>query len=71
MQDRIGDVALMTTAQVAVLLHVHPNTVRKWVNTGILSAYRLGPRGDRRFTRKDVQAFLQPQSGNTADRKDS
>lgn len=49
---------LMTTRQVAHLLHVHPNTVRKWVAEGLLSAYRLGPRGDRRFSRHEIDRFL-------------
>jgi DNA-binding transcriptional MerR regulator len=34
------------------------NTVRRWSNQGILRAYRLGPRGDRRFKREDIALLL-------------
>jgi excisionase family DNA binding protein len=61
MKEASGGDGFLTTSQVAILLHVHPNTVRKWVNKGLLSAYRLGPRGDRRFTRDAIEAFLQPE----------
>ncbi len=49
---------LLTVGQVAVRLNVHPNTVRRWAQQGLLSAYRLGPRGDRRFHRSDVERLL-------------
>jgi len=49
---------MLTTSEVAHLLHVHPNTVRQWANKGLLRAYRLGTRGDRRFKRKDVDNFI-------------
>jgi len=50
--------ALITVGQTASLLHVHINTVRKWSNLGILPSFRIGPRSDRRFRKKDVIAFL-------------
>ena len=49
---------MMTIEEVAHLLNVHTNTVRQWNHRGLLNAYRLGPRGDRRFTEKDVLGFL-------------
>ena len=49
---------MLTTIQVAELLGVHANTVRKWANQGILQAIRLGPRGDRRFPQEDVIRLL-------------
>ena len=45
---------LLTTKQVARLLHIHPNTVRRWSNKGILKSYRISKRGDRRFRKEDV-----------------
>jgi len=51
--------AMLTTREVAKLLHVHPNTVRLWANKGLLHAYRLGTRRDRRFRRQDMETFLQ------------
>jgi len=50
---------LLTVSEVARLLYVHPNTVRRWERMGVLPAYRLGPRGDRRFRREDVLRFLE------------
>ena len=55
--DRLGH-QMMTIEEVARLLNVHTNTVRQWNHRGLLNAYRLGPRGDRRFTEKDVIQFL-------------
>lgn len=48
----------LTAAEVAKLLNVHVNTVRRWSNMGLLKSYRLGPRGDRRFRLEDVMAFV-------------
>jgi excisionase family DNA binding protein len=50
---------MLTVSEVAYLLHVHPNTVRHWADGGLLNAYRLGTRRDRRFKREDVEGFLQ------------
>lgn len=49
---------MLTTTGVARLLNVHINTVRRWSNRGILKAYRIGPRGDRRFKREEIDSFL-------------
>ena len=49
---------MLTTADVAQLLGVHNNTVRRWSKTGALKAYRIGSRGDRRFKREDIDSFL-------------
>jgi excisionase family DNA binding protein len=50
---------MLTASEVALLLHVHINTVRRWGDQGILKPYRIGPRGDRRFDRQDLTFFLQ------------
>ncbi len=50
--------AMLTASELARLLNVHINTVRRWSNRGILKAYRVGPRGDRRFAKEDVDTFL-------------
>ena len=55
-EDEMGP--MLTVRQVARLLHVHTNTVRRWSNQGILKAYHIGSRGDRRFRREDVDSFL-------------
>ena len=49
---------MLTISDVARLLNVHINTVRRWSNQGILKVYRIGSRGDRRFRQEDVTDFL-------------
>lgn len=49
---------MLTTGEVARLFNVHPSTVRRWSNRGIIKAYRIGPRGERRFRRDDIAVFL-------------
>jgi excisionase family DNA binding protein len=45
---------LLTTSEVAEMLHLHPNTVRRWGDSGLLKPCRIGIRGDRRFMEGDV-----------------
>ena len=56
--------AMLTVAEVAQMLSVHVNTVRRWSNQGQLKAYRIGSRGDRRFYLDDVRSFISRQEGN-------
>ncbi len=53
---------MLTTSDVADLLNVNINTVRRWTNKGILRAYRIGTRGDRRFQQEDIDSFLSEKS---------
>lgn len=54
--------AMLTVSDVARLLNVHINTVRRWSDQGILKTYRIGPRGDRRFQEEDITSFLLQES---------
>jgi excisionase family DNA binding protein len=56
---------MLTVSDVAHLLNVHVNTIRRWSNRGALKAYRIGSRGDRRFRSEDIASFL---SGQGKDR---
>src|SRR5438477_12925832 len=50
---------LMTSEEVAEYLHVDPVTIRRLVNKGELSAYRIG--ADYRFAPSDLQDYLERQ----------
>ncbi|MBM4446916.1 MAG: helix-turn-helix domain-containing protein [Chloroflexi bacterium] len=54
---------MLTGRQLARLLNVHINTVRRWDDRGVLKAYRIGPRGDRRFSREDIALFIAEKGG--------
>jgi excisionase family DNA binding protein len=54
--EHIND--MLTVREVAQLLHVHPNTLRRWSNNGRIKAYRITPRGDRRYKREEIDRFL-------------
>ena len=49
---------LLTATEVADLLHLHVNTVKRLGDRGELPFYRVCKRGDRRFRLDDVMAFL-------------
>ena len=49
---------MLTTSDVARILNVHINTVRRRSNQGILESYRIGSRGDRRFRKEDIDNFF-------------
>ena len=66
--ENVPNIALMLPVrEVARILHIHSNTVRRWSDQGILKAYRVNHRGDRRFRHEDIIYFrdaLQEQRGN-------
>ena len=49
---------MLTLKEVSILLHVHPNTLRRWADRGIIKSYCITPRGDRRFMSRDIDQFL-------------
>jgi excisionase family DNA binding protein len=53
-----GPERMLTVTEVSELLHIHPNTLRRWSEQGIIMAYRITPRGDRRFKQGDIDKFL-------------
>ena len=53
---------MLTVREVSQLLHVHSNTLRRWSDQGVLKAYRIGPRGDRRFRPEDIAVLLLEQT---------
>ncbi|HEY86963.1 MAG TPA: helix-turn-helix domain-containing protein [Dehalococcoidia bacterium] len=59
-----NDNTMLNVEEVARILNVHINTVRRWSNNGIIKTYRIGPRGDRRYQYDDVTRFLEEQRSN-------
>ena len=57
--DEIVFPKLMSVGQAALILSVHPNTLRNWSNKGLIPSYRIGQRRDRRFALNDLQEFLE------------
>lgn len=55
-EEEIGP--MLSVREVARLLHIHGNTVRRWADRGIIKAYRITSRGDRRFRRQDIAQYL-------------
>ena len=57
--------AMLTVEEVARILHIHANTVRRWSDQGLIRVYRISRRGDRRFKREDIARFLADLNANT------
>jgi len=49
---------MLTVREVASILSVHPNTVRRWKGGGLLKSYGIGPRRSLRFKQEDILDFL-------------
>jgi excisionase family DNA binding protein len=49
---------LLTASEVAEMLHLHVNTVKRLGDRGELPFFRVVKRGDRRFRYEDVVEFL-------------
>jgi len=49
---------MLTASEVAEMLHLHVNTVKRLGDRGELPFYRVCKRGDRRFRLEDVMKFL-------------
>lgn len=51
--------SMLTVREVSQLLHVHSNTVRRWTDKGMIRAYRIGPRGDRKVDNAYVSVIIE------------
>lgn len=49
---------MLTATEVAEMLHLHVNTVKRLGDRGELPFYRVCKRGDRQFRMEDVLQFL-------------
>lgn len=58
---------LLTPGETARILNVHLNTLRRWSDQGLIQTYRIGPRGDRRFSKLEITYFLNELHKNKGD----
>lgn len=58
---------LLTAHQAALLLGVHPNTLRRWEKQGKIPVLRVGPRGARRYSRQAVLHLIESYKARTRD----
>ena len=56
--QRVVPQRLVSVGEASQMLNIHPNTLRKWSDQGLIPSYRIGLRRDRRFDVEDLLAFL-------------
>lgn len=49
---------LLTIEEAAAYLSVSKTSLRRWTNQGVLACVRIGPRGERRFQREELDRLL-------------
>ncbi len=55
------DLNLLTIEDAAGYLNVSKISLRRWTNSGRLRCFRVGVRGERRFSKADLDEFLAPE----------
>ena len=58
MENDILTGRMLRIGEASRLLNVHKNTLIRWGDQGVVKAYRIGPRGDRRFEQEDIENLL-------------
>ena len=56
-ENRIPE-RMLTVKEVASILNVHPNIIRRWENGGLLKSYSIGPRRSIRLKQEDIIDLL-------------
>ena len=57
-EPMISDERFYSLAAVASMVGSHPMTVRRWIRSGRLSAYRVGADGRYKIAGEDLRVFL-------------
>lgn len=52
---------LLTLHEVAIVMKVSESTVRRWIRGGLLTAYKVGQRGQLRIRENELERFLEMQ----------
>lgn len=58
---------LLTLHEVSVVMKVSESTVRRWIRTGALTAYKVGQRGQLRVREEDLERYLETQVVRTGE----
>ena len=56
-----------TVGEAADYLRLSKPSIYRLVGQGVLPAYTIGPKGERRFKRSDLDAVLQPRKGGRSE----
>jgi excisionase family DNA binding protein len=64
MKDDLKTSELLTIEQVAKILNLSKETLRRWDRSGKLTAIRIGSRGDRRYRKIDIIDFVADENTN-------
>jgi excisionase family DNA binding protein len=54
----MADETMLTVEEVASRLRVHPQTVRRWIRSGEITAVRLGTKAGFRVRTSELVAFM-------------
>lgn len=54
----MSKIKLLGIREVADMLGVNPETLRRWDREGKLKAIVISKRGDRRYQREDIEKFI-------------
>src|SRR5687768_1486038 len=58
---------LISIKEASQMLNIHPNTLRRWDNQGLLKAVRLGARKDRSYQLEEILKFTSPKNAFKGD----
>ena len=67
--EQTGD--MLTVREIAQLLHVRPNTSRRWNDKGTIRACGISRRGDWRLNREETANFLAESSAQVDKRRET
>lgn len=51
----------LSTRQACLLLHCHPNSLRRWEKEGFITSTRIGERGHRKYKKSDIEKLIKQQ----------
>jgi len=68
---RVGRERFLTTREAAAFLKVSEASIRRWTDSGLLAAHRVGRRRARRLREEDLRRFMEAGPGQGSAAADS